>query len=241
MKHIVLGKDIAALYAWGADDDDDKNKKDPPRVAEFLPPKPGSGKRRREPVLDDDDDDDEDEDPPRNEAERRRRRLSRENSRRRIENKNLTAEIEDLKEEIEGYKGELKKAVKVQTAYDNLKAEHTKQEETVRSMAIRNALQQDEQLQWYDVNMVVSMLDQDMISVDFSDFTVGGLEDQLKKIAEDKPFLVKEVKDSNSGDGNRPPPSGQAPQSSASGTREQEASTNEKQMLQDFPALQKLV
>lgn len=244
MKSTVLGKDIALLFSWGADDDDDDKKV--PRISE-NPPKPGGQKKkRRDVVLDDDDDDDEDDDPPRNEADRRRRRLSRENSRRRIENKNLQADLEDANETIASLQGELKKAVKVQTAYDNLKQTHESQQETVRNMAIRNAIASNDKLKWYDVNMVVRELDQSAISVDLSDFKVGGLEDQLKSIAKDKPFLVKAGEESSqqqqSGNNEyRRTPSGQAPQSSASGTRAQEASANESQMLQDFPALQKVI
>lgn len=243
MKPKLLGKQIALLAAFGADDPEDK--KDPPRIAEFKePPKPGPGKkRRREPLLDDDDDDHDDDSDGEPLTARERRRLSRENSRRRIENKNLKTDLEEANERIEELQGEVKKAVKIQNAYDNLKKTHETQEETVRNMAIRNAIAANEELGWYDVAMVTSMLDREKISVDLTDFTVGGLDDQLKQIAKDKPFLVK-PKDGDNKDqqnGSQSAPSGQAPQSSATGTSRQEASSNEAKLMQDFPALQNLV
>lgn len=235
--------DTDKLFAFGGDAENE-----PPRI-ETVPEREPKAKPRT--PSDDDDDDDDDEfikDP----KDQRIRKLSREANRRRIENRDAKTALAEKDEEIAELRAQLGKAVKLQSSYDKLKTDSESQIETVRRMAIRSAIEKDAiqndkgepvPRAWYDTNMVESLLDTKQLAVDLSDFSVGGLQDQLNSIAEKSPFLVKSSESSNQ-NGRQPngqqqfqQPSGQAPQSSATGTGEQNASLEQDKMLGDFPAL----
>lgn len=243
MKISVLDKRVAKAmmacdeevewFAFGGDDNED-----PPKVRQVRERRSASKRNDDDDEEDDDDEDDYINDP----RDRRIRKLSRESNRRRIQNREQKATIAEKEEEIAELRAELKNAEKLQRSYDKLKGDYEGQQSTVRRMAIRQAIERDAledgtKRSWYDVNMVEGQLDYDKLSVDLNDFTVGGLSDQLSALAEEKPFLVKASE--TQGDGKKPgnSPSGQAPQSSATGTQEQDRSATEAQMLRDFPAL----
>lgn len=223
------------LFACGGDSGDE-----PPRIE---PPKPKAPARKRV-VRDDDDDDDLDyiDDP----KDRRIKTLSKENAKRRTANNDLQAQLDEALEEIETLKVTVNNGVKLQKRYDDLKAKVATDQATYKEQAIRTALSGDVDAEgnpraWQDANMVLGLLDREGLAVDLNDGTVGGLSEQLSKLAEDKPFLVKAA----SGDqGNKAQqqnqqlPSGQAPQSSAGGTRGQAPQINEQEMFSQFPALQ---
>lgn len=241
MKSTVLGKGIAVkmapmLFAFGADPEP----KDPPKlepVSEFKAPNVTR-------VVEDDDD--EDDDHFDDKKDRKIAKLSRENNKRRIANRNKDAEIAARDEEIRALRAELKKAEKLQTAYQDLKTARDSEQDNLKNMAILRAIEKDKDAEgnpraWYDVPMVQGLLDRDQIAVDTSDFSVGGLEDQLSKIAEEKPYLVKQAEKSDSQDRTLRTPSGHAPQSSATGNPRENESANEGKMRADFPALQGLI
>lgn len=234
--------DTDKLFAFGGDAENE-----PPRI-ETVPERRPKAKPRT--PSDDDDDDDDDEfikDP----KDQRIRKLSRESNRRRIANRELTDALAEKDDEISALREQLENASKVQKAFDKLKTDSTKQLETVRRMAIRSAIEKDavendkgepQKRAWYDTNMVESLLDPNQLSVDLNDFSVGGIREQLDAIAEKSPFLVKglegSAKNGSQTNGQQhQQPSGQAPQSSATGTGEQNASLEQDKMLGDFPAL----
>lgn len=175
--------------------------------------------------------------------------LGQENARRRNEAKDLRNAISQKDEEIAELRAELKNAEKIRKSYDKVKEDLDGRDGLLRRMAIHQAIREEESAEgegkraWYDVSMVFGLLDKDQIAVDVNDLTVGGLKEQLDKIAEEKPFLVKsaEQKDESRDRPGNQYPSGSAPSSSATGTyREQNAST-ENEMISKFPALQNLV
>lgn len=242
MKSTVLCKDIAidvGLFAFGGDSGND----DPPKIRDIPERKPKSSSNSVDP--DDDDDDDDEDDYINDPKDRRIRKLSRESNRRRIANRTLRSQLQEKEEEIAELRGELKNAEKLQRSFEKLKNEHESQQNTVRRMAIRRAIESDaveegKPRSWYDVNMVEGLLKDEELSVDLNDFSVGGLKEQLDAIAAEKPFLVKasetpdDTKDRTPSDTY---PSGSAPQSSATGNQDQQRSNEEAQMIRDFPAL----
>jgi DNA gyrase/topoisomerase IV subunit A len=229
---------IRDLFAFGGDSDGEDDQE---KIKEVPVRKP-NGQFASKSADDDDDDDDDDEFIP-DPKDRKIKKLSRENNRRRISNREMTEAMKAKDQEIADLRKELGKANRLQKKFDELTKEHNSQLGTVRRMAIRQAIEQDKledgtKRSWYDVNMVEALLKDDELAVDLSDFTVGGLEEQLSAIAEEKPFLVK------SGSENRQEerrsntqPSGFAPQSSATGSMDQQGSSEEEQMVRDFPAL----
>lgn len=232
MKPTVLCKDIALLFAWGGDNENDE------RIT--APPKPGPPKKATRKAADDDDDDDDEEFIP-DAKDRKIRKLSREAARRRTNERTLEEENERLREENENLRDSVNKAVKLQTKYDKLVEDHGKLEGRTREQTIRNAIQNNDELAWYDTSMVLSLLNREELAVDLEDGTVGGLEDQLKKIAKDKPFLLKDAGGSQGNNGSQQRPSGQTPQSSAGGNRNQEIRQSEDKMIEQFPALRNVM
>lgn len=240
MNSTVLRKDFSLFFAFGGD----VEPKDPPRVT-VPEEKPSVLDRLPKPDDDDDDDDDHIDDP----KDRKIAKLSKENKLRRITNKNLDSRVSQLEEENASLRKELGKAEKLQTSYDELKTKRNEEQTALRRMAIRSAIEKDSiendqgeatPRAWYDVSMVQSLLDKDQISVDLNDFSVGGLREQLDKIAEERPFLVK-PNDSGSSNQNQRTPSGSAPQSSATGTPRQQQNADENALLAEFPAMQGLI
>lgn len=237
MKSTVLRKDIAKFFAFGGDNEDPPRIKVPPEQ-----PKPKPRNRRRD---DDDDDDDDDDYSGPGGKDKRIYKLSQENKNRRRENNSLKDQLAEKDERIEELEGELRKAGKVQQALDKAKGDIDALNARVREQAIRSSVgkikdKDGKDLVWYDEDMVLSLIDRKELSVDTNDFTVGGLEDQLRKIAEEKPFLVKESSGSG-GNSQTRQPSGQAPQSSATGTQQQNNRNKEQEFSNRFAAMNNLV
>lgn len=235
MKSTVLRKDIARMFVFGGDNED------PPNIA--IPsekPKPKPRSRRRN--DDDDDDDDDDLDTGPGSKDKRIYRLSQENKNRRRKNNELQDQLDERDHRIEELEEELRKVPSLQGLYDKSKKDIETLKDQVREMAIRQALgsaksKDKKPLAWYDDGMVLDLLDRKKIAVDFKDFSVSGLEDQLQAIAEDKPFLVKDSSGDQNGSNSRTTASGTAPQSSATGTGQQNQSNTTEQFRSRFSAM----
>ncbi len=194
----------------------------------------------------DDDDQDDNDDHIEDPRDRRIAKLSRESNRRRIAVRNIKAELAEKEAEIEDLRKELDKVPKLQKAYQDLETKRNTEQETLKRMAIKSAIENDKDEEgnsrsWYDISMVQGLLDNDQLAVDLSDFSVGGITEQLSAIAAERPFLVKRREDNGSRQQQTQNPSGSAPQSSATGNRSQEAASNENKMRAEFPALQGLI
>lgn len=236
---------LQLLFACGGDSSAEE--KDPPRID---PPKPKPAPRSRRRQDDDDDDDFSDYDYIQDPKDRRIKKLSDEGAKKRNQINALKEQIEQLQEQIQERDATIANAVKLQSKYDKLKADHDGLQMKSREQAIRTALASDKIVDkdgkehpraWYDVDMVLSLLDRDTLAVDLSDGTVGGLEDQLNQLAEQKPFLVKAASGEQGSGANTQRPTGSVPQTSAGGTRSQEAQRSEQDLLNDFPALRNVM
>lgn len=177
-------------------------------------------------------------------------RLSRENNRRRIMNKAAVNHIKKQEEEIAALRKELAKVPQAQQAFDSVVSARAEDEKSLKDFAILRGIENDTATNdkgeatkraWYDVSMVRSLLNTDELAVDLSDFSVGGLKDQLDKIATEKPFLVKEAGGTSGEAQQQRPPSGSAPQSSATGNASQQKAATEDELRAQFPALQNLI
>lgn len=229
---------LKLILASGADGG--ANNDEPPRIE--TPPAPKPKAKPRKPV-DPDDDYDYIEDP----QARRIKKLSDENARRRHRESELEALLESKDEEINGLMATVNNAVKLQTKYDRLKGEMNTLQTQSKEQAIRTALSADKVVDkdgkeqpraWYDVDMVLSLLDRDGIAVDLADGSVGGLSEQLNQLAEQKPFLVKSAGGGQQGSSsNSSQPTGSAPQTSATGNRDQQVQSSERELIDMFPAL----
>ncbi|QNJ55322.1 hypothetical protein SEA_LITTLEFELLA_11 [Gordonia phage LittleFella] len=240
MKSTVLRKGIARnVFVFGCDP------KKFPKINLDIPATPAF--QRPE-----DEEGDEDFSHIEDQRDRNVARLSRENSRRRLMNKAMTKHMEKLVAENEALRKELGKVPQAEDAFNTIVSEREDDMGKLKNMAILRAIESDSVTNekgevapraWYDVSMVRSLLNTDELAVDLSDFSVGGLSEQLNKIATEKPFLVKSAGGDKREDSQQQqrPPSGSAPQSSATGNRSEQNASNEKEMLADFPALQNLI
>lgn len=224
------------LIAWGAQDDDDDDE-----GGTKNPPKPGPRKVTKPVVddLDEDDDDDEDAEHIKDPKDRKILKLSRENRNRRRRERELEQQAATLADEFQSYKdADDSERGKWERKHANLETKYKALEEKATNGAIRTAIASHETYKWHDVSMVMDLLDRSQLAVDLDDGSVGGLDDQLKIIAKKKTFLLKSASGTPGGSNGS---TGSAPQSSASGTRGQEAAATESQLLGDFPALRQMV
>lgn len=226
------------LFSFGAEDD---NK-----------PKPKPGPAKKTAAVDhskkgeDEEDEDDEDDDDLDEKDIKIRHLLDENYKKRQLIKKLKTDQEELASRVEeleaGAEEKDSKDSGIQRKYDSLakkynalEEDHTKLLEHTATSTIRSAILNTKKYEWHDVNMALDLLDREQLAVDTSDGSVGGLEAQLKAIAKQKPFLLK-----NAGGGQQEgsgKPTGSAPQSHATGTRGQEATSDQDKMLSDFPAL----
>ncbi|AOE44821.1 hypothetical protein BI084_gp09 [Gordonia phage Terapin] len=245
MKSTVLRKDIAKFFAFGGDGGND----DPPNinVPGAKDENKGRSSRRRSRRRDDDDDDDDDDidlsDSGPGSKDNKIYKLSQENKNRRRANRELRETIAERDERIEELEEELRKVPQLQSLYEKQKQDNEKMKDTVREMALRQALgtakgKDEKPLAWYDEGMVLDLIDRKKVAVDLKDFSVSGLDDQLQKIAEEKPFLVKDSSgEPTGGTSSRTTATGAAPQSSATGTGQQNQTSTKDKYQSRFAAL----
>lgn len=176
---IDKSKFLLPLYGAEDPDEDDKEK----------------GKKKGKDSEDDDDDDDDDEDDLskiEDPKDRRIAELSSEAAKRRRE-RNTERKA---REAAEAERDKLANAGK--SAEETLKAELEKEKErnstltgAVTKNLLRNEILEHDKYKWHDVSLVIKELDHDELEVDIDEMKVDGLTDQLKKLAKEKPFLLK--------------------------------------------------
>lgn len=221
-------KFLLPLYgAEDPDDDDDDDDDD-------------KGKGGKPKGKDDDDDDDDDlsgiEDP----KDRRIAELSREAAKRRRER---NAE-KKAREAAESERDKLANAGKSET--DQLKAELEKEKERNNSLTgavtknlLRNEILENDKYKWHSVEIVMKELDHDELDVDIDELKVDGLAEQLKKLAKEKPFLLKgkssENNDDDQGGSGGPGSTGHNPRNG--GRRTGGELTQREELLKKYPSL----
>lgn len=148
---------------------------------------------------DDDPDDGEDElDAIKDERDRKIAKLARENKKRRIEAREAKRRADDLqaaadaaaaeagsgdKSEVERMKAELQKE----------KDERAVLETNLKRNLVETAILRDQKYVWHDSESVYAALAHEDIDIDLQTRSIDGLEDELDRIAGEKPFLVKSI------------------------------------------------
>lgn len=114
---------------------------------------------------------------------------------RRLENEQLKAENQKLKEAQEAQ--ERKEKTDLENAQKDLTAATeslTKREQVLERNLVETAILKFSDFTWHDVDLVVAALNKGEIKVDLDTGEVTGHEDELKRIAKEKPFLVASSK-----------------------------------------------
>jgi hypothetical protein len=167
---------------------------------------------------DTDDDDDDDDDDLKNITDPNQRRvieLSREAGKHRRERNAqrkradaLQAEL-DAKNNAGGSEKEQWEAEKKQ-----LEQKYSELESKTSNSILRNSIVEEAKYSWYDVPVVMGLINRDVIEIDLEEGLVDGLDAELKRIAKEKPYLVKK---GPAGGGNKNNEEGESNGSSGAG------------------------
>lgn len=100
------------------------------------------------------------------------------------------------------------------------------------------AILRNNKYQWHDPNLIAPLIDRSVIKLDATTGKVDGIEDELKRIAKDHPFLLKgkDKNEDNNGGGsslNAGRPSGGVPTGGGDGSK----ATKRQQLEKRFPVL----
>ena len=231
-------------FAFGGDGNDD-----PPGGGAPTPNTAARSRRRRRRDDDDDDPDDDEDDVDdllliKNEKDRKIKRLSKENGRRRRSQRELREELDAKDDQIEELQGKLKTAEAWEGRHNKLKEEldgikSAQTDQAIKSAVSNFEIAKDKKAEWHDSDMVLSMLDKSKLAINPKTGEVGGLDDQLKDLAKNKPFLLKSA--GGTSEGNNAGPTGSTPQSSAAGTKGSEAAQDEAKIREMFSAFNSVV
>lgn len=152
---------------------------------------------------DDDDGDDGDSGSAEKDTARRLRDTSKEAAQRRRDNREQKKEIDRLKLDLE------EREKKDKSDLENYKADSEKKQDRINKMEkvlqtniLETAILKDSKFTWHDVTVLRAALDMGEIEVDVESGTVDGLSDELKRVAREKPFLLKGAK-KDDGDGDQ--------------------------------------
>lgn len=124
--------------------------------------------------------------------DRRIAELSREAGRhRRNKNAALTdnQKLQDRIRELENQGGDQSKNWETEKA--TMQARYEELERNTANTLLRAAMVEDAKYQWYDVPVVLNLINREAIDVDLAEGVVDGLGEELKRIAKEKPYLVK--------------------------------------------------
>lgn len=151
-----------------------------------------------------------DEKPKTKSADPKVKELSDENSRRRNENKNLRAELDAKAAKLKEYEDADKTETdKLTGERDELKQKSEKLAETNYRLSLQVAFLQNNTHDWHNPKAALRLLDLDGVEID-DEGEVKGLDDAIKKLATENPYLLKDkagkTDDEESG---APPASGQ--------------------------------
>lgn len=187
-------KDLFLLPLRGGDNEDSEEKKVVENEGNSTTPK----------ADDSHDDDDDDElsaitDP----AQLRIAQLSREAKKYRLERNRVRKELEDQRAAIEAEKtqGGSEKE-KTQALLEAEQEKNKTLTETMSNIVLRNAVAEHKKYSWYDVPMVLSLIDRAKVDIDLEESIVDNLDSELKRIAKEKPYLVSKASGGSSEDEN---------------------------------------
>lgn len=142
---------------------------------------------------DEDDEDDDDLNGITDPNQRRIAELSREAARHRREKNAAKRERDRIQAELDGLKsgkGTEKEQWEAEKA--QLLAQLDELKGNTSNAVLRNAVNSpDSKYSWYDVPVVMGLINREAIEIDLEEGVVDGLEAELKRIAKEKPYLVK--------------------------------------------------
>lgn len=190
--------ELYLLPIFGAEEDEDEDE-DEGEGAPKVKPSPGTMKKTVKKVVkkvdddDDDDDDDEDdlshiEDP----KDRRIAELSRENGKRRRAARETAKELKRIQDEAKAAENAKKPETdRLQSTVAEQAATIEALEKRVSASVLRSAIMEHDKFTWHDIGSVLHEINFEDLDIDTEAGAVDGLEDELKRIAKAKPFLVK--------------------------------------------------
>lgn len=185
--------------------------------------------------------------PEQIEAEEAKQRANSEAKARRLENDRLKQENADLKKAQED--AERKEKSDLENARKDLtKATETlsKRDKVLERNLVETAILKFADFSWHDIDLVVAAIKPDQLKVDLDTGEVTGHEDELKRIAKDKPFLVasskKQKKEEQSNNGGQQQPRGASGSNPGGAGQQQvnEALANRAELIKKSPALRAL-
>lgn len=143
----------------------------------------------------DDDDDDDDLAGITDPRDRRIAELSREAARHRREKNANKKNAERIQAELDALKkGEGSEKEQWESEKTSLEQKYEELLTNTSNTVLRNAVKDpDNKYSWYDVPVVMGLVNRDAIEIDLEEGVVDGLEAELKRIAKEKPYLVKKA------------------------------------------------
>lgn len=183
------------------------------------------------------------------EAEAKLRKANYESMTRRQENDRLKSENAALKAERDKQerkdKSDLENAQRDLTERDE---KLSKRDQILKRNLVQTAILMDDNYTWHDLDLVITALDSEIVTVDLDEGRVEGIAEELKRIAKDKAFLVKSSKKEKKQEDQNGKPQGQQQQRGASGTNPggagqqqvNQALANRQELIKKSPALRAL-
>lgn len=204
-----LDLELFLLPIFGRDPEGDVDDDDTDEEEDRTPKPRNRSRTNRRKTEDDDDEDPDDLDGIEDPKERRIAELSRENARRRRERNAERKEKEALAARI----AELEKTGKsaedqIKTEAETLKSENARLQKLMSKSTLRTAISSNDTYKWYNIDDAIRELNMEDLDIDIEHGEVDGLEAQLKKIAKNKPYLLKKSEqqdEDNASGGNQKP------------------------------------
>lgn len=223
---LIDGKPFWILFGAEGDEDDDN----------------GAGGGNSGGTEDDDDEDDDDNgdaDKNMDPKDIRIRDLSAEARDWRKQLRTAQKELRELKEGKEEEEGQ-KKAKETKATADVTKLEEklAKRDQVLSNNLLETAIlkakdPKNKPYEWHDLQMLVSALDRGEIDIDLESGTVEGLSEELKRVAREKPFLLKSNTKSGGDGGNEQKKGSTGNNPGGAGNRQQDQRLTDRQKLID--------
>jgi len=196
---------------------------------------------------DDDDDDDDDGDGDQDKWDDKDKRIHELSSEAKNRRKALRAaerelaEVRRQLEERDGAKKETEKSLKEELTKSTERL--AKMENTLRRNLLETTILKDPKVTWHDVDVVISALNLDDVDIDVESGTVEGLSEELKRVAREKPFLVKskagERRKNDDGNGGQQQRGSSGNNPGGAGHQQNQQVTQRDSLLKKYKALQR--
>lgn len=159
--------------------------------------------------------------------------LSDEAARRRIENKELKAQLDSAMQQLKAIEDKDKSEVEKATArVAEFEAKVAEMEAALQKERIQNAFLSSNKYTWHNPERALALVDLSEVSID-DDGSVSGLDKALEKLAKSDPYLIKSTDDSA--------PTGGSPSGTpaGSGSKKDKGAADRDKLLAKYPALRR--